>query len=348
MKKFIIPLVLLGIVVGAFLLITNINPKDAAVIELNLAHFFPATHPVEKVVVQKWIDQVDAATEGKIVVTSYPGETLLNSAEVYEGVTSGIADLGISCFSYTRGRFPLLEAFELPGIIYQNAKVASVVAWEGIKKHSPEEVQDTHLLMVFTTGPGHLFIKTPVRNLQDLQGMQIRATGLSAQTLETLGAVPVAMGQPEAYEAISRGLVKGNLSPLEVLQGWRHAEVTDYLTLTPFIYNTLFFFTMSREAWDKLTPELQETMTEVSERIFLETAAGIWDFQNKEALQWAIESTGQQVIQLDAGEEERWIELVAPVQKEFIKKMEEKDLPGEAMLQTVKELANKYNQVYGD
>ena len=237
-KRTAVLLVVAVLAVAAVLAAVSLRPKDDRVVRLNLAHFFPAAHPVEKQLVQPWIAAVAEATGGQVQITSYPGETLANAAEIYSGVVTGVADIGISCFAYTRGRFPMLEAFELPGITYLSAKVAGKVAWEGINLLDPEEVKDTRLLMVFSTGPGALFSKTPVRSLEDLRGMTIRATGLSAKTLETLGASPVAMAQPEAYEALARGIVQGNLAPLEVLEGWRHAEVTDYVTLTPFLYNT--------------------------------------------------------------------------------------------------------------
>ena len=169
------------------------------------------------------------ATGCRIKITSYPGETLLKGPEIYEGVVSGIADIGLSAFFYTRGRFPVLEAFELPGIVYQSSYDASKVAWAGIKELNPQEVQDTHLMFVLATGPGDLFTTRPVEKLADLKGMKIRAAGLSADTLALLGATPEAMPQPDAYEALARGLVDGNLAPLEVLQGWRHAEVTEIM-----------------------------------------------------------------------------------------------------------------------
>jgi TRAP-type C4-dicarboxylate transport system substrate-binding protein len=204
--------------------------------ELKLAHFFPATHPAETDLIQPWAKAIEEATAGRVTIVSYPGQTLSQADAVYDGVISGISDLGLSCFSYTRGSFPVLEVFELPGIKYANSKVASSVAWEGIKELNPEEVQDTKLMMVITTGPGDLYTKVPVRKLEDLKGLEIRATGLSAKTLEVLGATPVAMAQSEAYEALSKGVVKGNLGPVEVLQGWKQAEVTEHLTLTPFLY----------------------------------------------------------------------------------------------------------------
>jgi len=215
--------------------------NNSEVVELRLAHFFPSNHPAEVELIQPWIKAIEEATNGKVIITSYPNQTLLQADATYDGVVDGIADIGMSCFSYTRGRFPVLEVFELPGITYNSSKAASKVAWEGIQELNPPEIQDTKLMMVLTTGPGDLYTKTPVRNMSDLQGMPIRATGLSAKTLEALGAVPNGMPQSEAYEALSKGLVKGNLGPDEVLQGWRQAEVTQYLTKTPFLYNTLFF-----------------------------------------------------------------------------------------------------------
>ena len=296
--------------------------------------------------IKPWAKAIEEATDGQVIITSYPGETLLSANSVYDGVVSGIADLGLSCFSYTRGRFPALEVFELPGITYNNSKVASAVAWEGIQRLDLDEVKDTKLMMVFTTGPGDLFTRAPVRNLSDLQGMEIRATGLSADTLELLGAVPVAMPQSEAYEALARGVVQGNISPVEVLKGWRHAEVTNYLTLTPFLYNTLFFITMNIDQWNALTPELQQAIEKVNQEYFEEVAMGLWDMQNQSALQWAVEETGQEVITLSDEEAQRWIELVQPIQQGYVEKMNTRGLDGQAFLDTVKELADEYNRLY--
>ena len=313
---------------------------------LSLAHFFPATHPAETLLVQQWAALIDEVTDGQITITSYPGQTLLAAPEIYDGVQSGVADIGLSCFSYTRGRFPLLEAFELPGIVYNNSKVASKVAWEGLKELDPVEVKDTRLMMVLATGPGDLFTKMPVRTLEDLQGLEIRATGLSAKTLEAMGATPVAMPQSDAYEALSRGVVQGNLSPIEVLQGWRHAEVTDYLTMTPFLYNTLFFVTMNLDVWNSIPDHLQETITVATEEFFNEVAIGLWDEQNDSALEFAVNETNQEIIHLSEEETSRWMEMVMPIQDEFIAEMDALGLDGRAALEIVQRHADKYNAVY--
>jgi len=257
---------------------------------------------------------------------------------------NGVADLGLSCFAYTRGRFPVLEAFELPGITYNNSKVASQVAWEGVQQLNPAEVQDTKLMMVLATGPGDLMTKVPVKSLNDLRGLSIRATGLSAKTLETLGATPVAMPQSETYESLSKGVVKGNLGPVEVLKGWKNAEVTGYVTKTPFLYNTLFFLTMNLDKWNSLSPDVQQAILDVNEQYFQDVAMGLWDKQNEDAIKWAVEEKGNQIIHLSDEEAAKWINLVKPIQDDFVARMNEKGFKGQEILDTVKNLADQYNR----
>jgi TRAP-type C4-dicarboxylate transport system substrate-binding protein len=310
--------------------------------DLKLAHFWPATHPVETELVQPWIAAVEAATEGRVKITSYPGETLIPSAEIYEGVKEGVADIGLSCFAYTRGQFPVLEVFELPGIVYNDSAAATKIAWEGIQQLNPKEVQDTKLMMVFTTGPGHLFTKNPVTNLNDLKGLEIRATGLSAATLQALGAVPVAMPQADAYESLSKGVVKGNLGPTEILKGWNQAEVTNYITITPFLYNTLFFFTMNSAKWDKISENDKQAILEVNQKFFNEVACGLWDKQNEAAYSYAVNEKGLEVIELTAEEMAVWTDLVKPVQDDFVSKMDSNGFNGREILDSVQRLSDKY------
>lgn len=319
---------------------------NGEVIHLRLAHFFPATHPIETEVVSYWIKAVEQATGGRVRVTSYPGETLLRASDVYEGVINGIADIGLSCFSYNRGRFPVLEAFELPGITYKSSWVASKVAWEGVKILAPKEVGDTKLMMVFATGPGDLFTKVPVKTLKDLNGLEIRATGLSVKTLKSLGAVPIAMAQSETYQALAKGIVKGNLSPAEVLKGWKQGEVTKYLTKTPFLYNTLFYLTMNKGKWNSLPDDIKEAIMEVNERCFNDVAASLWDRQNEKAIRWAVDEMGIEIIELTDEEKDKWLDKVRSVQEEYISAVNDMGIDGQKVLNTVKQLADKYNNQY--
>ncbi len=140
--------------------------------------------------------------------------------------------------------------------------------------------------------------------------------------------------------------MRGNLGPVEVLKGWKQAEVTKYVTKTPFLYNTLFFVTMNKAKWDSLGPENQKAVAEASQKVFQEVAMGLWDKQNEEAMKYAVDEKGMKVITLPAAEEAQWIKLVEPVQQDWVKRMDAKGLKGQETLDKVKALAEKYNQQY--
>jgi len=327
---------------------SNTQEKKALTepVELKFAHFFPAVHPVETVLAAEWKKAVEEATEGLIKVVTFPGETLLKAADVYEGVATGIADVGFSVFTYNAGRFPVVEGFELPGIVYKSSKVASNVAWQGLKELNPREIQDTKLMFATATGPSHLLTKIPIRSLEDIQGVEIRTFGYPVKAIEAIGAVPVAMTQGEAYEALSRGIVQGNCAPLEVLKGFRQAEVTKYITYTSFLSNAVFFTTMNLDTWNSFPKEIQDTILKVNEKIFNEVAAGLWDVICREGFEYAVQEYGHEVFELSAEEIDRWLEKLIPIQEEYIKKMEEKGLPGREVVETIKRLADKYNGLY--
>lgn len=314
-------------------------------IELKLAHFWPAVHPVDTQLAQGWKKAIEEATGELVKIKIYPGETLLRANDIYEGVATGVADVGISCFNYTPGRFQIIECFEQPGVVYKNAKISDYIVWEGIKELQPKEIEDTQLMMVFTTGPSHLLTINPIRTLEDIKGLELRAFSMP-QSLEALGAVPVIMSQAEAYEALARGIVQGNLAPLDVLQGFRQAEVTKYITLTPFINNAVFFMTMNLDVWNTIPSEIQATILEVNEIVFEEIAAGLWDKACSDSLEYAIKEYGHEVIELSDEEFARWMGKLTPLKEEYVKSLEEKGLPGQEIMETIERLSDKYNEIY--
>ena len=50
-----------------------------------------------------------------------------------------------------------------------------------------------------------------------------------------------------------------------------------------------------------------------------------------------------EIIELAGQEKELWIDKVEPIQREYVKKMNERGLNGQGILDTVKQLAEKYN-----
>ncbi|HOD72737.1 MAG TPA: C4-dicarboxylate ABC transporter substrate-binding protein, partial [Deltaproteobacteria bacterium] len=83
------------------------------VVELSYSIFFPPAHAQCKAG-EDWAREIEKRTSGRVKINTFPGGTLTSAGECYDGVVKGISDIGMSCFAYTRGRFPVMEAVDLP------------------------------------------------------------------------------------------------------------------------------------------------------------------------------------------------------------------------------------------
>ena len=153
--------------------------KPAEAIKLSYSIFFPPTH-VQCIAATNWAHEIEKRTGGRVKITIYPAGSLTKADQCYEGVIKGISDLGMSCFAYTRGRFPLLEGLDLP-LGYPNGVTATRIANAMIQKYQPAELADVKVLYVHAHGPGILASKKPVKSLADLKGLKVRATGFVGQ-----------------------------------------------------------------------------------------------------------------------------------------------------------------------
>lgn len=320
--------------------------SEAKPITLSLAHFFPPTHFVNTEMVAQWKKEVEEATGGQLKINVFPGSTLLDARETYDGIVSGTADIGVWVPAYTRGRFPVLEGFELPGIYFGSCTATTAVANDGIAKFHPKELSDTKLMFLYAVGPGSLYSKKKVTSLEDLKGMRIRATGLTAKSIEALGAVPVAMPMNEAYESLSKGVVEGNIGPPEILKGWKQAEVTDYIVILPPVYNSLQGCTMNINAWNSLPKDVQGAIEKVNKDWALK-AAQIWDSQMKEnGIDYGVNEHGMEIIRLPESDFQKAMDLMQPLLDDYVKRLNEKGLQGREIVDFVKDAAAKYSKMY--
>jgi len=340
-KMLFLPLCIIALV----LMIGPFSSATAKTANLNLANFFPASHFMNTKIIKQWIEEVEKVSEGQVKITSFPGQTLLKAPETYDGVVSGTSDIGVGAFAYTRGRFPVMEGFELPGIYFGSCTATNMTAWDGYKKLMPKELADTKVLWFYAVGPGSLYTKGEVKSLEDLKGLRIRATGLTAKSIEALGATPVAMPMPDSYEALSKGVVEGIIGPPEILKGWKLADVTKYITIVPPVYNGVHYCVMNLDKWNSLPENVRAAIDGVNEK-FIETAGKIWDSEMKTGgIDYALEQ-GLKMGKLSDADNAKANELIKPILDDYVKRMNEKGLAGQEILDFVQQKAAEYSKKY--
>ena len=330
-------LTLLSLLLGTLLFAPGTSLAQPS-ITLTYANFPPAaTFPC--VQMERWAKEAEKRTGGKLQVKTFPGGTLLNAKNMLEGVTSGIADIGNFAMSYQPGRFPVSEAVDLP-LGFTSSKVASLVLHDLMEKYKPKEFEKVKVLAVFTCPPTNLMTKTPVKSLKDLKGMELRVAGTSAEVAKRLGAVPVAMPQSETPEAIQKGIVKGMISSLEILQDLKFASYTPYATIANLPVVS-FAVVMNKAKWDALPADVKKALDGLSR----EQAAWTGEYVDKhvqESLEWSKKNHQHQVFTLPADDQKKVAELLRPMVDDYITRTTAKGLPGKQIVDDVMLLKMNY------
>ena len=289
----------------------------AEAIKLKFANFFPPTHK-NAVIFDQFSQEINKKSNGKVEISYYAGGTLLTAPKIAAGVVSGIADIGLSHCAYSRGRFPVMEAMELP-LGFPSPWIGTHVANDFYAKFKPKE-WDQYQPLLFSTSPPNVMqtLKTPVKTLEELKGMKIRGTGRIGDIVKALGAVPMPVEMVDLYESLRRGVIDGNMGPLEQLKGFKIGEVEKYVTESWKVGSVFgFYVAMNKNKYNALPADMKKLFDTTSKE-YIEKWAKDWneiDIEGREFLK----SQGGQIVPISDAEAARWVKAAEPVIGEFKK-----------------------------
>lgn len=337
-KKF--AFVLAGLFLATILAISLI-PTNAVAgpIKLSYANFPPApTFPC--IQMERWKKEVEARTNGKVLINTFPGGTLLGAKNMMDGVIAGQADIGCLCMAYQPGRFMITNATALPlGI--PNSLVGSLVLWDIYKKYQPEAFSKVKVLTMFTTAPSNIMSKIPIKSLADIKSVNLRASGGAAQILKAWGANPVGMPMPATPEALQKGVVKGLFSSLEVMKDFKFAELCKYITVTDAVVYP-FAVVMNMDKWKALPKDVQEVFEDLGTQQSAWTGAYM-DRHAMESVKWSEKNQGVKVIALSGAEKAEWDKLLEPITEKWIASASGKGVPAKDLVNDIKAFTKMYD-----
>jgi len=308
-------------------------------IVLRYANFPPAsTFPC--VQMERWKEEVEKQTNGRIKIETFPSGTILNARAMMDGILQRQADIGVVCMAYQPGRFVVTNGIAVP-LNIPNATVGSQVLWKLIETYSPDEFKDVVVLAAFTTAPINLMTKMPIRSFADISRQSIRASGSAAQILKKWGANAVGMPMPDTAEAIQKGVVKGLFSSLEILKDMKFAETCKYITYTNTVVYP-FAVIMNRNAWNSLPADIQKIFMALAPEQSRWTGAYM-DQHVMESVEWSIQTQGVKQIFLSPTEKEKFRAALAPITQTWRAQMTKKGLSSETILNDIKRWIQLYH-----
>ncbi len=318
-----------GLVV--LLILASLTPvaSQAKEIKLRYSLLWPASHPITKLA-QDWGKDVEAATAGRVKVTTFPGNTLAPPMQAYDAVVKGIADMAGNLLAYAPGRLPLSEVLQQP-LGYLNGYQSSKLANAYYKKFQPKEFDDVKVMYLHGAAPGFIFTKKAVNSIKDVKGLRIKANAENADIVINLGAAPVTMPVSDAYDSLQRGVIDGTLFPLEALQGYKIGEVVKTVIQDYGIsYMTSMYVIMNKDKWNSMLPEDQKAIEKINDE-YNEKQAKLWAELDNQAKAYAMQK-GVKFLDVSKEDQATTVALMKPILDKYVAQMKAKGLPGDEAL----------------
>jgi TRAP-type C4-dicarboxylate transport system substrate-binding protein len=259
-------------VISGFLVASTILAQAADAVNLRVADSFPTGHYLVKLLLEPWMDQVRKRTNNAVTFEHYPAQQLGKAADMLKLTQTGVADIGYVAPAYTSDKMPVSEVAMLPGA-FEHSCQGTLAYWKlarnGVIAEQDYAGNNIRLLLAVSLPQYRIFtVKQPVKDVADVAGLKLRSTGGAQDlTLRAIGAVPVRMAAPDAYESLSRGTMDGLLFPLESVVAYGADKLVKYSTDGVGFGSFVVSYAISETAWRKLSPEIQKVMAEVAEEI---------------------------------------------------------------------------------
>lgn len=313
---------------------------DDETITLSYAFFAPAAS-FPAVQMEEWAEQVNERTNGKVEVDLFVGGTLLDSGDIYDGVSQGVVDIGLDSPAYDSGRFPLSSVINLP-IGLPDSTTASATFLDLLSEYEPEEFADYEIVTAFTTEPAYIQTSVPVTSRADLDGQTLRSAGAGIPVVEDLGATAIGMPMSDVSEALNTGVIDGYFSSREVLKDFGLAENSKYVTDYPFGVSNSFVAVMDRDKFEDLPQDVQDVIHDLRKEMSV-FASEFHDSENVDsALQWAADKHGVELVDVDKTEIGEWNAIGEARVEEWISSHADADFEAQEVVDRMRELANEH------
>jgi len=202
--------VLLG---GAAIGATSNLPAPAiaqGIKELKLVTSYPGDLPGSGTNPERLAQSITAMSDGRLMVTVYPADSLVRALEVFDAVSAGVADMYFTDEKYFQDKLPALNFFSaVPYGLTTDEFHAWILFGGGQSLWDEVDAQfNIKPLMLQSTGVqmGGWFNKE-VNGPEDFKGLRYRMPELGAEVLRRMGATVVLTPAGEIAGALKSGAI---------------------------------------------------------------------------------------------------------------------------------------------
>lgn len=255
---------------AALVVLTGCARPTPGVTELSYSSPYSPSHPFSRAD-QRWMDWVHEQSGGTLRIKAFWGASVTSSEHAMIELRHGVADIALITPIYARGGTHLLRAQAgfYVGMDTFEQQTAFYRCLAELHPQFDRELRGLKTLAVQGGNlPGIITRDRPVRTLDDLRGLRLRAPSELLSVLEHFGADPVDMPMGEVYSALAKGVLDGVVAPADTLRSLHFAEVAKYFNTIKIPRGAYAARAMGLKRWQQLTDQ---------QRALLERSTAVWE-----------------------------------------------------------------------
>lgn len=287
---------------------------------------WPETHAGSQVD-KWWAEEIKKRTNGEVDIQLFFGGALGKAKENLELLRSGAIDIAMMSPGYFPAQLPMHAAPNSIPMAMESVDQATELM-ERLMDEVPEledEAKENGVKTLFFhhLNPYLLVCKDPVTDTAGMAGKKMRTWGEALpKAVEAVGGTPVTLFLPEIYEGLARGAVDCIPFSVDLVLNYKINEVATNISEVTIWEGPTNATWISLESWNKLTPEQQAIVQEVSREAMRKDrdatiAAGI-EARKKLA------EMGVSFHEFPDAEKQKWRDANPDFFADFIKDMEAK------------------------
>ena len=292
----LIVLVVLGF--GLF----KISQVESQPVEIKAASFLPKDHRL-CAMIPAWIEKVNTELKDAIKVTWLGGPEVMPPFEQPEALRKGIFQAGFLAAAYYGGMLPEADAISLSKYDYKKEREKGGVFDYFIERHKKINIM---LMGTWLHDPFYLYVKKPVKGLEDLKGLKMRTAAKYDKMMVKLGMIPVTVQFGETYTALQRGVVEGFGWPTIGPRDWGWFEYAKNVIDIPFYSRQNTFILLNLDTWNKLSKAVQDKLVDITVKFEPEMKAYFEKEIEKEKKE--MEKIGVKRVKFSAEETKKYVD----------------------------------------
>ena len=265
--------------------------------------------------------KLDAATNGRIKIQTFPGAVLGQEKEAVEQTQLGAIQIARISLGVIGPIVNEVNVFNMPFVFRNEAHMRAVIDGP-VGQEILDKVTNSPARLVglgfMDGGSRSLYTKKKVTKPEDLKGQKVRMMGnpLFVDTMNAMGGNGIAMAYGEVFTALQTGVIDGaeNNPPSYVTANHYNTPAKYYAQTNHLIIPEIFV--MSKISYDKLSKADQDLVKKLSREAQLEQR-GMWDKAVAENIT-KLKAAGIEFVAVD---QKPFFDATAPVRAKYGEKL---------------------------